>query len=128
MAETGCAVLPSDAQQLAPSYEQIGETTGDPRPMGVLRQPPVANLGEAGHPLDHPDAVLDLGTYPGLPAVLAPLHLVHDATMAVASVGEVSGTGSMLADRRLLAAIRLIPINPRLLAVQQLAQHIRVVH
>jgi hypothetical protein len=41
--------------------------------------------------------------------VFATLHLVHDATMAVASVGEMLGTGSMLADRRLLAAIRLIP-------------------
>lgn len=53
--------------------------------MGILRQPSVANLGEAKHPLDHPyDALLYLGTYPGLPAVFATLHLVHDAKMAVA--------------------------------------------
>jgi len=34
----------------------------------------------------------------------------------------------MLAERRPLAAIRLISINPRLLAAQQMAQHIRIVH
>ena len=64
--------------------------------MGVLRQASVANLGEAEHPLDHPDAMLDLGTDAGLPAVFATLHLVHDATMTVASVGEIPGTGAYL--------------------------------
>src|SRR5262249_2027245 len=118
----------SDPQQLTPSNEQIGETTCNARSMGVLRQPPVPDLGEAEHPLDHPDAMLDLGTYAGLPAVLSPLHLIDHATMAVASVGEVSGAGRMFADHSLLAAIRLISVDPRLLAVQQLAQHVRIVH
>jgi len=48
--------------------------------------------------------------------------------MTVASVSEIPGTGSMLADHSLLAGIHLIAINPRLLAVQQLPQHVRIVH
>ena len=68
-----------------------------PAPDGCSSPAPIANLGEAKHPLDHPDAVLDLGTYPGLPAgFFATLHLVHDATMAVASVGEILARGACL--------------------------------
>ena len=121
-------IVLSDRHQVTPSDEQIGETTGDPRSMGVLRQPPVANLGEAEHPLDHPDAVLDLGKYAGLPPIPATLHLIDHATMAVAFAGEIPGARRMLAHHSLLAAIRLIPINLRLLAVQQLAQYARIVH
>jgi hypothetical protein len=34
----------------------------------------------------------------------------------------------MLADHRDLASIRLTPIDPRLVAAQQLSQHVRVMH
>jgi hypothetical protein len=67
----------SGTQQLKSSDEQVCETTRDPRPMGILRQPSVANLGEAKHPPDHPYALLYLGTYPGLPAVFAALHEIR---------------------------------------------------
>jgi hypothetical protein len=40
------AVVPSNRQQLTPSNEQIGETTCNAYSIGVLRQSPVANLGE----------------------------------------------------------------------------------
>ena len=62
--------------------EQIGETADHPQAMGVLRQPAVAHLDQAEHPLDHADAVLDLGADGGLGAVLRPLHLVDDPALA----------------------------------------------
>ena len=55
--------------------EQICKAARHPQAMGVLRQPTIADLREAEHPLDHPDAVLDLGADGGLGAVLCPLHL-----------------------------------------------------
>ena len=42
--------------KLKSSNEQVCATTRDPGPMGILRQPSVANLGEAKHPFDHPYA------------------------------------------------------------------------
>jgi hypothetical protein len=75
-----------------------------------------------------PDRVLDLGTNAGLRAVLAALQLIDNAAMAVTLVGEVLGIRRMRADHCGLPAIGLIPINPRLIAVQQLAQHGRVMH
>jgi hypothetical protein len=118
----------SGTQQLTSNNEQIGETTCDTRPMGVLRRTPVAYLGEAEHSLDHPMPMLDIGTYPGLPAALSPLHLIHHVTLTVASIDEVSCEGWMLTDHSLLAVIRQISVDPCILAVRRLAQHIRIVH
>jgi hypothetical protein len=57
--------------------------------MSVLFEPAIAHLGEAKHAIDDPDRMLDLGPYLRLGAVFRPLHLIHDAAMAIAAVDKV---------------------------------------
>jgi hypothetical protein len=83
---------PPDPQQLTPSDEQIGETTGDSRRRGVLHQPAVATLASPNNRLITP--VLRSTLVRGLGSVLATLDLVDNAAKAIASVGEVSGAGA----------------------------------
>src|SRR6516165_6356251 len=111
-----------------PYHEQIGQSAAHPEPLRVLRQPAVARLDEPEHSFEHPERVLNLGAHPGLRAVLASLHLIDHATMTVAFVGEVLGVRRVLADHRPLSPISLIAIDPRLLPVQQLPQHLRIMH
>jgi hypothetical protein len=66
----------SGTQQLKSSNEPVCETTRDPRPMGILRQPSVANLGEAKHPLDHPYALLYL-----VPRITEPPQAIEPASV-----------------------------------------------
>jgi hypothetical protein len=57
----------------------------------------------------------------------AALHFIHDAAMAVALVGEVLSVWRVITDHVFLSPIGLIAVHPRLVAVQQLSQHRRVV-
>src|SRR5664279_5442757 len=63
----------SRPHQVVTSHEQVGERAGHEQAMGVLVQAPIADLGEAEHPLDHADGVLDLGAHPRLRPVLRAL-------------------------------------------------------
>src|SRR4051812_10778607 len=96
--------------------------------LGVLRQASVTRLGEAEHSLDHADAVFDFGANTRFGAVLTPLHLIDHAAMAVAAVGEVLSIWCVLSDHRPLSPIRLVAIYPRLVPMQQLTQHRRIMH
>ena len=89
--------MPPAAQQMPAGHEEVGERAGDDEAMGVLGQPPIADLGEAEDPLDDADAVLDLGPHLRLGAVLRPLGLVHDAAVAIAAVDEILGLRGLLA-------------------------------
>ena len=55
-----------DAASNRPDGEPIRERRRALQAMPVLRQAAVAHLLESEDLLDHPDAVLDLGTHPGL--------------------------------------------------------------
>ena len=44
-------------------HEQIGQRAGDDEAMRVLFEPAIAHLGEAKHPLDNPDRMLDFGPH-----------------------------------------------------------------
>jgi len=48
------------AQQMPACREQIGQRAGHKEAMSVLRQSAIAHLGEAEHPLDDPDRMLDV--------------------------------------------------------------------
>ncbi len=56
------ALVRTDSACQAPSRRRrtIGQRAGHQQPVRVLVQPAVANLHEAEHPLDHPEAALDL--------------------------------------------------------------------
>ena len=47
------------AQQMSARREQVGQGAGDNEAMRVLFEPAVTHLGEAEHPLDDPDRMLD---------------------------------------------------------------------
>src|SRR5262249_6874100 len=97
-------------------HEQIGERTIDQQAMSVLRQPAIAHLDKAKHPLDDADRMLDFGPHHRFGTVFRPLGLVYHAAVAVAAVGEVLGLRGMLPDHRALTAIRLIAPHPGLVA------------
>ena len=84
----------SGAQQPMPDDEQIGETAAHPQTVRVLRQPAIAHFGKAEHTLDYQKRMLDFGAHLGFRAVLAVLHFIHGAAMAVALIGEVPGVGA----------------------------------
>lgn len=47
-------------RQQAPSRQvQIRQATGDEEPVGILREPPVADLGPPKEPLDHQEPLFD---------------------------------------------------------------------
>ena len=106
------APLQSGAQQSVPDHEQIGETAADPWAELVLRQAAIACLGEAEHPFDHADAVLDLGANTRLRAVLAPLHRIDHPAVAVAAVGEVLGVLAFGACSRITAVCPRYACSP----------------
>lgn len=60
-------------QETVPDDEEIGQRAGDEQAMGILVEATVADLGEAEHPLDDADDVLDLAAHAGLGAVLSAL-------------------------------------------------------
>ena len=116
----------SDPHQVMPRHEQVGERTGDDQAMGILLQSAVTDLGEAEHPLDDADGVLDLGPYLRLGPVLRPLGLVHHTAMAIAAVGEVLCIRRVFLDHGGLAPVRLIAPHARLVPVQQIGQHLGI--
>src|SRR5689334_24469955 len=96
--------------------------------MRVLLQPAIAHLGKAEHPLDDPDRMFDPGPHFRLGAVFPPLDLIHDAAVAVAAIGEITGLGRMIPDHRALAAIRLVTPHPGLLPVDRKSTRLNSSH
>ena len=84
----------SGAQQPMPDDVQIGETAAHPQTVRVLRQPAIAHFGKAEHTLGYQKRMLDFGAHLGFRAVLAVLHFIQGAAMAVALIGEVPGVGA----------------------------------
>src|SRR5215472_14361478 len=94
---------PLAAQLMAARHKQIGQRAGHEQAVGVLCEPAIAHLGEAEHPLDDPDRMLDPGAYLGLGAIFRPLDLIHHTAVTIASIGEIFSLWRMLADHRRLA-------------------------
>src|SRR5262249_44539589 len=83
-----------------PDDEQIGEAAGHPQTLRVLRQSAIAHLGKTEHTLDDQKRMLDFGAHLGFRAILAALHFIHDAAMAIALVGEIPGVRRVITDLR----------------------------
>src|SRR5215472_12822559 len=98
---------------MAARHKQIGQRAGHEQAVGVLCESAIAHLGEAEHPLNDPDRMLDPGAYLGLGAIFRPLDLIHHTAVAIAAaIGEIFSLWRMLADHRPLAAIGLITPHP----------------
>ena len=82
------------AQQMAARHKQISQRAGHEQAVGVLCEPAIAHLGEAEHPLDDPDRMLDPGAYLGLGAIFGPLDLIHHTAVTIASIGESLAFGA----------------------------------
>ena len=78
--------------------KQLGERAGHDEAMSVLFEPAIPHLGEAKHPLDDPDRMLDFRAHLRFGAVFRALDLVHDTAMAIAAVDEVPRSWCVLAD------------------------------
>jgi len=63
------------AQQMSACHEQIRERAGHEQAMSVLDQAAATHLGEAEHPLDDPDRMLDFRPHLRLGAVFRLLDL-----------------------------------------------------
>jgi len=83
---------------------------------------------QAEHLLDHPDRVLKVGAHTRLDAVAGLLRLVDHCAVAVAAIGEILPVRRVFADRRALAAVGLVTPHARLIAMQKVRQHRRIVH
>src|SRR6516162_5997406 len=79
---------------------QIGQCRGHEQAIEVLLEPATAHLGEAEHPLDDPDRMLDLGPHLRLGAVLRSFDFVHHAAMAIAAVDKIARPWRAAPDRR----------------------------
>src|SRR5919108_1362486 len=99
-------------------HEQIGERAVHEQAMTVLRQPAIAHLDKAKHPLDDADRMLDPGSHFRFGAVFRPLNLIDNTAVAIAAIGEIASLGRMLFDHRPLSAVGLITPYPGLIAVQ----------
>ena len=94
--------------------------------MSVFVETAVANHDEAEQALDDVEGMLDVGAHLRLRAVFRPLDLVDDAAMTIALVGEVESIGRMRFDHLGLTVIGLVASHPRLIAMQQIGQHLAV--
>jgi hypothetical protein len=110
-------------QQLPSDHEQIDQGTAGEQPVGILVDPPVADLGEAEHPLHHAETVFNLGTDLGFALVFGFLGLVDHALDLATTVCEIPGSGRTAADDLALAAISLIAPDPCFIPMQQVFQH-----
>src|SRR5664279_2196661 len=90
--------------------------------MCILFEPTVANPGEAEHPLEDEERMLDSGPDLRFGPVLCPFSLVDDAVLPVAAIGEIPRQRRVLDDHVTLATIGLVAPHPGLLAVQKIRQ------
>src|SRR5215467_6432396 len=93
--------------------KQIGQGTGHKQAMGVLVEPAIAHLDKTKDPLDDPAEC----SHFGLGAIFRPLDLVHNTSVAVATIGEIASLGGVLPDHPALAAVGLIAPHPGLVAM-----------
>ena len=110
-----------------PRYVQIGPYSGDVQQVGVLRDVPVAKLGEAELHLHHREHMLDPHPDHRLGPVLLSLNLIDGAPTPTVPIREVLDRWSVDGQQLFLAPMGLVAEDPSLLAMQQARQHPGVV-
>ena len=116
-----CLLRPDCSQHRVSNEKNIGQRRRHEHAVAVLGQTAIAHFGESKHPLDDADRMLDSCPDARLVAVLCLDRLVQEMLSLTLPVGEVLGLRRLGANDFLLALVRLIAVDPRLLSVQQLA-------
>src|SRR5690348_16048055 len=120
---------PLDSRQEPPSRDiQICQPAADLQPVGVLCQPAVSDFGPSEDPLDHQERMFNLGTDLRLHAIPNPLFLTQWPMAMRFRLDETLGLGRVLPDHLALSTVGGITPDARLLAMQQLGQHLTVMH
>lgn len=107
-------------QQVPPRHIQICQPAADLEPVGVLRQPAVADFGPAEDALDHQERMFDLRPDFRLGAVASPLRLTQRPMAMRFRLDETLGLGGVLPDHVTLPTIRRVAPYARFLPMQQL--------
>ncbi len=123
---------PLDSRQQTPArHAQIRQAARDEEPIGILRQPAVVGCGPPKEPLDHQEHMFDFGTAPRLGAIAGARCLAQGPMAMGLGLDPIGGTGGVVPGHAALPALpaigRIAP-RPRLLATQQLGQHLTVMH
>src|SRR5262245_64169168 len=92
-----------DAQQARPHHEQVRQRGGHHKPMPVLGQAAVADLGELEHAFDYANRMLDSDAHAGFPPIRRAQLWRRRATM-----NEVAGVGRAYAERARLSRVRRV--------------------
>lgn len=120
---------PLDSRQQTPArHVQIRQVARDEESIGIFRQPAVVDCGPLKDLLDHQEHMFDFGTDFRLGAVAGWRCLAQRPMAMGFRLDEALGTASVLPDRVALPAIGRIASHASLLPMQQLRQHLTVMH
>src|SRR5208283_2728737 len=106
----------------------IDKREGGQQPFVVLFQAAIADLGVFEDALQDAERPFNLGSYSRLGAVLAALFFVHAVFCFGAAIGHVLSLGRDLVDLLRLSLVTRVAPDHLLLTVQQVGQHVRVMH
>ncbi len=110
------------------SRVQIRQTGADEQPVGILRQPAVPHFGPPKDPLNHQEHMFDFCADFRLRSTADALQLAQGPMAMGFRLDEALGTGGVVPDHVALPAVGGIAPPPRLLPMQQVRQHLAVMH
>ena len=119
---------PRQSQQSSSCHVHVRQRTRHKQALRILHQPTVAHLGKAELALDHAEQMFDLGAHPALGGVGGPLRRRQRPAARPLVVGKVLRLRGLRLDHRPLPVISAIAPHPCLSPMQQLAQHLAVMH
>ena len=93
-------------QQASPRHVQIRQPAADIQPVGILRQPTVADFGPPEDPLDDQERMFDFGTDLRLRAIAGPLRLAQRPMAMGFGLDEALGSWGRGAESRHVARYR----------------------
>ena len=117
---------PPDTHSLRSRHEppprdvQICQPAADMQPVGILRQPAVADFGPAEDSLDYQERMFNLRPDLRLRTIPGSLLLTQWPMPMRFRLDETLGLGGVLPDHVTLPTIRRVAPHPRLLTMQQL--------
>jgi len=106
----------------------VVECTHRHQAIGVLRQSPIAGSGVAPQSLDMQKRMLNPGSHRALSAVLQFLRVAQWRASLRPLIGEVPGVGRRFNHRLFLPPVGAVAIDAGFLSVQELSEHLGVVH
>lgn len=102
-----------------PRYLEICQPAADLQPVGVLRQPAVADVGLAEDSLDHQERMFNLRLDLRLGEVASPFLLTQQPMAMRFHLDKTLGVGGMVLNHLMLSSVGRVAPHPRLLPMQQ---------